>query len=106
LLQCVPLELFVLAPCGLGILDILVLSFLGAATKQDDKPITILAEINSVAWAEVDLVFRYAFTNGLIEDVLPPARRSKATVTLVAAATSRPSNHVLYSLRPLASRYS
>jgi hypothetical protein len=29
------------------------------------KPITILAEINSVAWAEVDLIFRYAFTNGL-----------------------------------------
>ena len=41
-------------------LDRVLLALLGAATEQDDHAVAILAEIDSVAWAEVDLPLEHA----------------------------------------------
>src|SRR5487761_1365583 len=65
LLQSILLEFLVFSPRSFGILYILVLPFLCTAPKQDDELIAVLAEINPIAWAEVDLVFRDPFANGL-----------------------------------------
>src|SRR5487761_1164571 len=65
LLQSILLEFLVFSPGSFGILYILVLPFLCTAAKQDDELIAVFAEINPVAWTEIDLVFRDAFTNRL-----------------------------------------
>ncbi len=47
------LVLFVLLPEVLGGLDTLLLAFFGAAAEQDDEGVSVLAEIDPVAGAEI-----------------------------------------------------
>src|SRR5438309_1873177 len=44
---------------------LVLLALLGAATEQDDHAVAILAKIDSVAWAEVDLPLEHARTDAL-----------------------------------------
>src|SRR5207247_4588197 len=46
-------------------LNRVLLALLGAATEQDDHAVAILAEIDSVAWAEGDLPLEHARTDAL-----------------------------------------
>ena len=62
---------------------ILLLPFLRAATEQDHKAFALLAEVDAVAGAEIDLV---------LEDAGPNAF-ANAIAALAADAESSPSNH-------------
>ncbi len=41
-----------------GELNVCVLAFFRATTEKDDQDCSILPQINAVAWAEIDPVFR------------------------------------------------
>jgi len=51
---------FVVGPARLRRLNVFTLAFLRAAADQNDKAFAILAEVNPVSRAEIDLVFEYA----------------------------------------------
>ena len=59
------LSAFVVGPACLRGSDVLLLAFLGAATDQNDDAVAILAEVDAVTGAEVDLVFKDAGTDTL-----------------------------------------
>jgi len=54
------LSSFVARPTPLRHRNVQLLSLLRAAAEQDDQPLAILAEVNSIAWAEIDLTFEDA----------------------------------------------
>jgi hypothetical protein len=82
------------------------LALFRAAAKQDDKCLAVLAEVNAVAGAELELVFEHSGTDAL--DIREITERDPVTAVAIFAAASvfRLSNHAAYGLRPLVSRYS
>jgi hypothetical protein len=56
---------FVINPTCLRRLNILVLAFLRTAADQNHNPFVIAAEVNAVARAEVDRVFKQAGADAL-----------------------------------------
>jgi hypothetical protein len=62
-LLCLPS--FISGPAFLGRGDILLLPFLRAAAYENDKAVTVLAEVDAVAGAEIDFVFINACADAL-----------------------------------------
>ncbi len=55
----------VVDPARLGELNVIVLAFLGAATEQYHKRVSVPAEVNALARTKVDLEFIHARANTL-----------------------------------------
>jgi hypothetical protein len=95
---------FVIGPAFLRRRDIAVLPFLGAATDQDHKAFAVLAEIDAVAGAEINLVFENTRADALgVGQVAPFDPRQGYIVTLAAAIASSPSNHLAKRFLPVSS---
>jgi hypothetical protein len=97
---------FVVLPADFGVSDILLLAFLGAASEQDDKLVTVFAEIDPVAFARVDLQFQNAGATPLTFDTLPKDIRVSDVAIFAAACASSSSNQPRNGLVPASSRYS
>src|SRR5260370_36744887 len=59
------LAAFVLLPESLCLFDVALLTLLRASAQQDDQTVSILAQIDAVAGAEVNAVFENASANAL-----------------------------------------
>jgi hypothetical protein len=55
---------FVVGPASLSRRNVVVLPFLGPATDQDHKALAVLAKIEAVTGAEINLVFENALSHG------------------------------------------
>jgi hypothetical protein len=98
---------FVIRPTRLRCRDILLLPFLRAAAKQDRERISVFAEVDAVAGAEVDLVFIHAgayafyireislfdarqryrhFRRGVMVESVEPAREASITSLIDVAS--------------------
>ena len=70
--------------------------------NQDDETLTILAEINPVARAKIDLVFQYTRADTFDVGAVP-ALNPGEIVTLAAAMAFSPSNHKAKRFLPFSS---
>ncbi len=71
----------------------LVLALLAAASKKDHESVTIFAEIEPVARAEVDFPLEHAVSNAFHIRPVPCRHLVDRSVTLAAAGAFSPSNH-------------
>jgi hypothetical protein len=94
---------FVIGPARLSCGDVAGLPLLGPATDQDDKALAVVAKIDAVAGAKINLVFENARAYALGVGQIPPSIRVRAIVTLAAAMASNPSNHLAKRFLPLSS---
>src|SRR2546425_1113693 len=71
---------FIIVAAGNRCFDILLLPLLGAAAQQDDKALSVLAEVNSVARTKIDAALKHARTDTL--DVREIALRQAGSTQL------------------------
>jgi hypothetical protein len=71
----------------------LLLALLGAAAKQNDRAVAILAEIDSVAGTESIFRSNTPAPTPFTFERLPAASWYSAAATFAAAGALRPSNH-------------
>jgi len=94
---------FVIGPAHLSRCNVVVLPFLGPATDQDHKALAVLAKIDAVAGAKINLVFENALSYALGVGQVTRSIRVRAIVTLAAAMVSSPSNHLAKRFLPVSS---
>ena len=84
--------LVILPPCDCR-LDIFLLTLLGTAAKQQNQTFTILAKVDPVTGAEIQLVFEYAGPKTLYVRKVACDIRMIAVAVFAAAGAFRSSNH-------------
>jgi hypothetical protein len=91
---------FVINPAFQRCRNIPVLALLRAAADQDRKPLSVLAEVDAVAGAKINLVFENAATDTLDVRKIYCSSRVSAMATLATAIASKLANHLVKRFVP------